>query len=510
MKGRVVLLDTVRLLRAGMSNPISRVIIRLGERPGSEGWSRLDQALRSFAFEESSGGLTDRIYFFLVKMILSTGCQAFDTHVESIKKYLRDPVVRRAVVAVLSSIGYYGVTRPQLLKAPFLAVWNLTNACNLKCRHCYQNAGKKARDELSLEEKFSVIKELRDAGVVSIAFSGGEPLMSPDFFDVAQVARENDIHVALATNGTLITPETARLLRKIDVCYVEVSLDAASPELHDTFRGIPGSHALSLQGIRNSLEAGIFTSIATTVTRYNLKEVCDIIELGRKMKVDRFIHFNFIPSGRGLGIIQADITPEEREELLRTLIKESQVPGIEVLSTAPQFGRIAVQESCGGLSAPTHFYVGKSTNWGLQDLAQFIGGCGAGRLYCAIQPNGLVTPCVFMPNLVVGNLRTSNFTKIWQENEILKELRNKDLLKPGCGSCENRYACGGCRARALGYFSDYLAPDVGCIKNLHEWENLRNESKPVELDVSGQGPRSRESKSCRNRLVPSLLESSAA
>jgi len=376
---------------------------------------------------------------------------------------------------VLSSIGLYGVTRPQLLKAPFLVVWNFTNACNLRCKHCYQNAGERLANELSTKEKIAVVNELADAGVVAIAFSGGEPLASPEFFDIAKMVRDKGLYVALATNGTMITKDTARTLRKIDVCYVEVSLDAASPELHDSFRGISGSYARSLEGIRHCVEEGIFTSIATTVTRHNVKEVRDLIELGRRMKVSRFIHFNFIPTGRGREITGLDISPEEREELLKILYEESKIPGIEVLSTAPQFGRMVVEQSMGKSAAPTHFYIGESGKWGLKSLAQFIGGCGAGRLYCAIQPDGLVTPCVFMPSLVVGNLRTTRFKTIWRENRILRELRNKDLLKPGCGTCEDRYVCGGCRARSLAYLSDHLAPDVGCIKNLAHWERLNSE-----------------------------------
>ena len=281
------------------------------------------------------------------------------------------------------------------------------------------------------------------------------------------------MHVALATNGTAITSETARRLKETDVCYVEVSLDAASPEMHDMFRGVPGSHSRSLEGIRNCVKEGIFTGIATTVTKCNLKEVRDLISLGRSMKVDRFVHFNFIPTGRGRDKIRLDISPTEREGLLQILFAESQVPGIEILSTAPQFGRLVSEMSCGNFAAPTHFYVGKAGRWGLRELVQFIGGCGAGRLYCAIQPNGLVTPCVFMPGLIVGNLRTSRFEEIWHESRVLKELRNKDLLKPACGECENRYVCGGCRARSLGYFLDYLGPDPGCTKNMNAWEELK-------------------------------------
>ena len=255
-----MLLDTLKLLRLGMSNPVSRAVVMLGDRhrPGEQ--SRLNLALRNFACDEPLGGFTDRAYSLLVKAVLGVGCQAFGTDIESIKDYLREETVRRAVSMVLSSIGLYGVTRPQLLKAPFLVVWNFTNACNLRCKHCYQNAGERLTNELSTKEKIAVVNELADAGVVAIAFSGGEPLASPEFFDIAKTVRDKGLYVALATNGTMLTKDKARILRKIDVCYVEVSLDAASPELHDSFRGISGSYARSLEGIRNCVEEGIFTS----------------------------------------------------------------------------------------------------------------------------------------------------------------------------------------------------------------------------------------------------------
>jgi len=120
--------------------------------------------------------------------------------------------------------------------------------------------------------------------------------------------------------------------------------------------------------------------------------------------------------------------------------------------------------SGGRAVAPTHFYVGQPS-WDLHVLAEFIGGCGAGRLYGALQPNGDVTPCVFMPNLVVGNVRERGFLDIWHNSEVMWKLRNRELLKGYCRKCEYKYVCGGCRARALGYFEDILTPDPGCVNN---------------------------------------------
>ena len=110
---------------------------------------------------------------------------------------------------------------------------------------------------------------------------------------------------------------------------------------------------------------------------------------------------------------------------------------------------------------PTHFTIPKSKT--LRAVAEFIGGCGAGRIYMAIQPDGTVTPCVFLP-IPVGNLRRDKLKEIWEKNKLINDLKDKDLLKQPCGSCEFRYICGGCRARAYAYFGDYLAADPGCLK----------------------------------------------
>jgi radical SAM protein with 4Fe4S-binding SPASM domain len=375
---------------------------------------------------------------------------------------------------VLKGIAQYGVTKPQLLIAPFLVVWNLTNACNLKCKHCYQRAGTPAPDELTLEEKRKVVNELADAGVVSIAFSGGEPLMHPDFFPIVAEARKRGMFVAVATNGTMIDEKMAQRLKDGGVGYVEISLDSTRPELHDDFRGVPGSWKRTIEGIKNCVKVGLYTVMATTVTRLNVAEVPNLIRMAKRLGVKRFTHFNFIPAGRAREILDLDLSPMEREELLKLLYQESKTIGIECLSTSPQYARVVLQNSKGEAVAPTHFCIGEGNGRGLQTLADFIGGCGCGRLYCAIQPNGDVTPCVFMPQCVIGDLRKSSFSEIWQESELLGKLRSRELLEGSCGSCGYKLVCGGCRARSLGYFEDFAAPDPGCIYNQRAWAHLHS------------------------------------
>jgi radical SAM protein with 4Fe4S-binding SPASM domain len=466
-----MMIDTLKAIRYGMGNPIARSIIKFGMNNHSGGSSRLDKTLEAFAYGNTVEGFDDHLYYVMFETILNSICKIFSVKPADLAQYLKDPVTRRGVLSVLKGIATYGVTKPQLLNAPFLVVWNFTNLCNLRCKHCYQKAGQSMKDELSLEEKLGLVDELASAGVVAIAFSGGEPLTHPDLIPTIIRARQKDLYVSIATNGVLLTLEIANRLKEIGVGYMEVSLDSPRPEIHDAFRGVKGSWKRTTEGIKNSVEADIFTVVASTITQLNFEDVTELIDLAESFGASRFIHFNFIPSGRGREIIDLDLTPQQREDLLKLLYKKSQTSKIEVLSTAPQFGRVAIQESCGHAIAPTHFYLGKDQNWGLKAITEFIGGCGAARLYCAIQPNGDVTPCVFIPQLIVGNVKEHSFPQIWHTSRIFKDLQVRSNLKGNCSSCKYNKVCGGCRARALAYFQDYMAPDIGCINNIEAWEN---------------------------------------
>jgi radical SAM protein with 4Fe4S-binding SPASM domain len=391
------------------------------------------------------------------------------------REFFRSQTTRRGLASIVAGIAEHGVTRPQLLGAPFLVVWDFTHVCNLKCKHCYQRADKPLPDELTTQEARDLIKELADADVVAIAFSGGEPLLRPDFFELAAYARSLGIHVSVATNGTTLTKEVAKRLKEIDVNYVEISLDGARAETHDEFRGIPGMFERTIEGIKNCVEVGLYTCIATTATKYNLNELQATYELAVELGCKRHMIFNFIPTGRGVELVQTDLSPEEREEQLNQIYNNlTSGRGCEAFSTAPQLARIALErvKESGGPLVSAHFAA--TTDLGEQTrlIAEFLGGCGAGRCYCAIEPNGDVLPCVFMP-IKVGNIRETPFVEIWRNSPILNDLRDRSKLKGHCAVCEYRYACGGCRARAYGYFGDYHAPDPGCIRNLEYWQRLK-------------------------------------
>ena len=417
----------------------------------------------------------------IVRWAVEKGSKAFGVSREKLLEKFSNVYWRRGLVNVLNGIAKFGVKKPFTPGAPFLVVWNFTQLCNLKCKHCYASAGKPHPNELTTQEAFKALDKLVDAGVNIIAFSGGEPLMRKDIFDVLKRASDYGVFTAIATNATLITKDVAKRLKDVNLGYVQISLDGANPETHNGFRGVPKAFERTIQGIKNCVEQDIFVEVATTATKLNYEEIPAIIDLCEKLNVDWWMMYNFVPTGRGRFIIENDLSPEEREKVLRVLWEKLRSkPKLQVLSTAPQYARVALQmeeeakEKSGEIVVPTHFY-NPHLHGQLLSLSDFIGGCGAGRFYCALEPNGDITPCVFFP-LKVGNIKIDDFKEIWENNKTFLDLRDRDKLKPHCGVCEYKYVCGGCRARAYGYFGDYLAPDPGCINNRQEWNKLLRET----------------------------------
>jgi radical SAM protein with 4Fe4S-binding SPASM domain len=467
-----------------LGNPIAKSILKYVCGRSSRGWSRLEIALRKYAGEEVPSDLGDRIASFIVKLVVGRGSSLFGYPEESLKGYLRDPVIRRGMANVLEGIAKYGARCPFTSVAPFLVVWDYTRACNLNCEHCYENATREqAPDELTTEEAKQAVDKLEKAGVVAVAFSGGEPLMRKDIFEVAGYAKSKGFFVSIATNGMLITREVARKMKQI-FDYAEISLDGFE-EVHDRFRGVHGAWRRTCEGIKNCVEVGIDTCLALTATKYNLEEIPKLTDFAEKeLGLKRVIVFNYVPVGRGKEIAEQDLSPQEREELLKFLYTRMMGTGCNLIcySTAPQYSVISLQfaSSKGEGVVSTHFTsegMMQTLRGRTRSLADFLGGCGAGRLYCGLEPNGDITPCVFMP-IKIGNIREDDLREIWDSSEVLWKLRDRDALE-GCGACEFRYVCGGCRARAYGYYGDVQGPDPGCVYNRRYWDALKhNLGKP--------------------------------
>jgi len=181
-----------------------------------------------------------------------------------------------------------------------IVVWNLTRTCNLKCVHCYTDScAKKYDDELSTEQCKTVLNDLGEFKVPAVLFSGGEPLVRPDVFELAEHARARNLHVVLSTNGTLIDAEKARRLKQLEFSYVGISLDSADPLVHDEFRGAKGAFDRAMRGFRHCVDAGQKVGLRLTLTRHTVADLDKIFEFLEKEGIDRACFYHLCPSGPG-------------------------------------------------------------------------------------------------------------------------------------------------------------------------------------------------------------------
>jgi len=350
--------------------------------------------------------------------------------------------------------------------------WNMTRKCNLSCTHCYIDAGPDAADtsphgELSHEEAKAFIADLAAIKIPLLMFTGGEPLVRPDFWELAEFAKACGLTTAMSTNGTLITPKIARKIKDYGIEYVGVSLDGANSETHDAIRNQSGCFDKSVQALKYCRDAGIKTGIRITVTKDNIHEVAPLVDLARTLKVPRFCVYWLVPSGRGGGIYDKQITVDESSRIFDMLFRragELKDEGIEFLTVdAPQDGvRLLskMKES------------GSSEFENALTLLQCTGdSCSAGDRVANVDPSGNIYPCQFMQRkeFRIGNVREQNFSRIWSDthNPVLAAFRQKKSLLTGkCGSCGYKDICGGgCRIRAYTHYGDLWADDPLCPYN---------------------------------------------
>ncbi len=462
--------NMAQFIEVVLGNPFVRKILNFCTARCETCGRRIEICLKKYSGSRVKLCSKCKIAYFIVKNVLNHIIDKLDElniPREEVENNLKDPIWRKGLSSVLEGIAKYGPKKPFIAYSPFLVVWNVTKVCNLHCKHCYESAGVAPPDELNKREALRAVDKMAKAGVACIALSGGEPLMRKDIWDIIKRIRKNEIAFFIATNGTLLTKENVKKLKKFNCLYIQVSLDGAKPSTHNRFRGA-NAFQRTIQGIKNAVDSGICIGIATTVTKLNYKEVPQIIDLAEKLGVEIFMHYNFVPVGRGKEIAKLDISPPEREKLLNMLASQIGKRKISLLSTAPQYGRVCAQHS---LVSLTHFdNIGQKEEFrdSVKFLGEFVGGCGAGRLYCALDYNGDITPCVFIP-IKLGNIRKDDFLEVWHNSPVLNQIRNRNDFKGTCSVCKYRNICGGCRARAYGYYHDITQSDPGCILNKEEW-----------------------------------------
>ncbi|MGQ9532590.1 MAG: radical SAM protein [Desulfotomaculales bacterium] len=459
-----------------LENFVTKKMVRVLLEPGPDGRLVVERVLDAYADTGDVPSLSGLRRAALLRFF-RVAAEGLGMTEETLRESLRRPSIRRTIVNALQTIDRFGVSFPQRFYAPLMVVWNFTWACNLRCAHCYQNAGPLrpqglTREELALDEKLALVDQMAEANIPTLSFSGGEPLIHPDFWPVAERARERGLYLSINTNGTLITEEVARRFEELDFAYVAVSVDAPEPGRHDRFRGVPGAWERTVTGIRHLARTRVSTVLSFTITRENYRQLPAMYRLAEELGMDKVMVYNFIPTGRAREIVEQDLTPEMREEALQ-MMYEYAAGGGSLCSTAPQLGRLCLERGRPDLVPLAHTGPGRARELGV--LAHLIGGCGVGRAYLALQPDGRVTPCVYMPDITLGHVREKPLLAIWHTNALLPYLAERRDLKGHCGVCDYREVCGGCRARAYAYFGDFKAPDPGCINNREAYRSYWQE-----------------------------------
>jgi radical SAM protein len=342
---------------------------------------------------------------------------------------------------------------------PYIAIWEMTQACDLACVHCRACAQPK-RDplELSTDEGKRLIDQIAEMKIPVFVLTGGDPIKRPDLFELIEYATGIGVRASLTPSATpLLTREIVRLLKECGLARLAVSLDGSSREVHDAFRGMSGSFDRTMEAIEWANEVGLPVQINTTFSRTNYADFDAVAELIQRKKITLWSVFFLVPTGRGkLGEL---LTDEEFENIFARLYSLSKHTQFHIKTTEAQhYRRYALQQQV--LEKQT-----KSTATASAKVSDTIGraprGLNDGKGFVFISHTGEVYPSGFLPTSG-GNVRQQPLAAIYRNSPIFKQLRKPNELSGKCGACEFRHICGGSRARAFAVNGDPLAEEPCC------------------------------------------------
>jgi radical SAM protein with 4Fe4S-binding SPASM domain len=336
------------------------------------------------------------------------------------------------------------------VEPPFLVALNLTRRCNLRCAHCYLDAGaRRAGDpaELDTGEVAALLDQIAAlSDEIMVVFTGGEPLMRPDLLQLVRHASGLGLMAVVGTNGTLLDDARVRRLQQSGVRGLGISLDSLDPDFHDGFRGVPGAWAKTLAGLDACRRAGMMFQIHFSVTDDNAHELDDMVAFAGSVGAAVLNVFFLVCTGRGE--TYTSVSRETYERVLRRLAEAArdETPLLIRARCAPHFKRMAMQSD-----PPLPI---------TQADGYEAGGCLAGTRYCRVTPTGELTACPYM-EVSVGSLRDQDFADLWCDAPLFAQLR-APRLEGRCGACEYTKLCGGCRARPLARFGNPMGEDFLC------------------------------------------------
>ncbi len=341
-----------------------------------------------------------------------------------------------------------------------LIAWELTRSCPLRCVHCRAAAGSGPfPGEFSTAEALRFLDNVASFAKPILILTGGEPMLRPDFLDIARAAAERGLHPVAAPCGALVTEDACRQMKDAGIERISLSIDGATAESHDAFRGVPGAFAQVLAAARAARATGLPFQINTTVTRRNVHDLPRLLELALELGAVGFHPFLLVPTGRASAMAAEEIPPGEYERVLAWLAGHKDTPGLDLKPTcAPHYNRIVRQ---GGGSVRRGHGAGVSTHSAGHRPAAI--GCLGGQGFAFVSHVGVVQICGFL-DAPAGDLRANGFDfhAIWRDAPLFRAMRHRAGYNGRCGVCDYRGVCGGCRARAFAMTGDYLGEEPFC------------------------------------------------
>jgi AdoMet-dependent heme synthase len=376
---------------------------------------------------------------------------------------------------------------------PFLAIWEVTQSCDLACKHCRAAAQPIPHpDELTHQEGKALIDQIAEMHIPIFVFTGGDPLKRKDVFELIRYAAGKGVHVAVTPSATpLLTREQIFKMKEAGVVRLGISLDGSCPEIHDAFRGLDGAWARTIQAIEWAGEAGIPIQVHTTISRHNANDLDNLCNLFEKLAIVMWNVFFLVPVGRG----QLDdlLSGEEFEQVFGKIYELSRRANFQIKTTeAMHYRRYLLQHNLeerkmghghpgghGGLAllhgvgsyeagAPTSDGRTRAMSWATRRVND-------GKGFVFISHVGNVYPSGFLP-IHAGNIRETPLGEIYRNAPIFKALRDTKRLEGKCGACEFKEICGGSRARAYALTGDPLAQEPCCIYQPKNWDPEREQT----------------------------------
>ena len=344
-------------------------------------------------------------------------------------------------------------------QAPMLVIWEVTQACDLACVHCRASAqSERHPHELSTEQGYRLLDEIRSFGEPLMVFTGGDPLKRPDLYELIRYA----VKIGLRTNVTpsatpLLTADAIDRFKEAGISRMAISLDGPDAQSHDEFRGIPGTFERAMFALRHARDIGLDTQLQTTITQRNMGRLPEMAEIAKEVRTRMWSLFFLIVTGRALE--NDDLQAAEYEQVFEFMYELSKTAPFGVKTTEAMHYRRYVAQRV----KAEH---GVTENENAKGVAWRTAGVSDGKGFVFVSHQGEIYPSGFLP-VSGGNVLRDSLTDVYRNSSLFRTLRDTTLREGKCGLCEYQKVCGGSRSRAYAFTGDYLAEDPRCVYQPH-------------------------------------------